>query len=316
MVRASRSRAGFTLIEILIALVIVVIGLIGVLALLTTSLRAAGEVVEESFAGTTARSVYEAVREGARKRGFIVKDGTNFVRGFVFVHDGVREDVSNPSSSFIPPSLPNSLTDSGALTALRGSDFTIFLPTPATTGTSGAPGPEPTFVYPRPTTAAAENNYPGTDDFLDPATAAPADTLDYLGQTSIRHRIRRVYRLRDHVVQGNQGSATKGPELFDSADQYSYAIAIRRASSPHLLETNADGSVRVNADGSVTPLAWAPSSGPVSVNTVFPPRTGGPKDGLYQVEIMVFRNFEPTPSSRYHQPVPGGRYVGLVAIGP
>src|SRR5438105_4394761 len=68
---ASRRRSkGFTLIEILISLVIVSVGLIGIMALLSHSLKEAGEIVEDTFASTTARSVYEALREGARNRSF------------------------------------------------------------------------------------------------------------------------------------------------------------------------------------------------------------------------------------------------------
>src|SRR5437879_7013508 len=87
-----RSQRGFTLIEILISLVIVSVGLIGIMALLSHSLKEAGEIVEDTFASTTARSVYEALREGARNRSFIVREATpvpHYVRGFVWMHDGI-----------------------------------------------------------------------------------------------------------------------------------------------------------------------------------------------------------------------------------
>ena len=59
---------GLTLVEILISIVIVSIGIIGVLALVTATLKSSGIIIESSFASTIGRSVYESLRSGARQR--------------------------------------------------------------------------------------------------------------------------------------------------------------------------------------------------------------------------------------------------------
>src|SRR5580693_5843327 len=85
----SRERA-FTLVEILISVAIVSIGLIGILSLVAVTLKTSGQVVERSMATTVARSVYEALRAGARQQSFVIQDSSlKTFRGFVFVHDGV-----------------------------------------------------------------------------------------------------------------------------------------------------------------------------------------------------------------------------------
>ncbi len=281
-------RRGFTIIEILIAIVILTIGILAVIALLTQSLKVAGEVVEDSFAATLARSVYESVREGAQKRAFLVEENGNNVRGFVFVHDGVMDKPA----VFTPPPLPANSADTGRLNGLRASDFAIFLP-------DGSPYPPPAevyFVFPRPAGAAVENAYiapaGGQDDSFFAANAVATrkgPQPDYAGNPN-RFDIQRVYELR------NRPTAPPAGAQPDAGDQYSFALALRRASAPIL--TNAGGS----------PIAWGPGT--------YPPKNTTPQDGLYQVEVMVFRNFEATPTSRHHQPVNGGHFVGLIAVGP
>jgi prepilin-type N-terminal cleavage/methylation domain-containing protein len=284
-----RRRLGFTLIEILIAIVILTLGILAVVALLTQSVKAAGEVVEDSFAATLARSVYESVREGAQRRAFLVEESGNNVRGFVFVHDGVM-DKGSPTP-FTPPPLPANSSDTGRLNALRRSDFAIFLP-------DGSPYPPPAevyFVFPRPT-QPNENDWVapagGQDDSffaLNPIPARKGPKPDYAGNPN-RFDIQRVYSLR------NRPTAPPSGALEDAGDQYSFALAIRRASAPVL------------TGGGGNPIQWGPNT--------YPPKNFTPQDGLYQVEVMVFRNFEAETTSRHHQPVNGGHFVGLIAVGP
>ncbi|MEZ0228479.1 MAG: hypothetical protein ACAI25_07620 [Planctomycetota bacterium] len=228
------------------------------------------------------------MREGTQKRAFLVEESGNNVRGFVFVHDGVMD---NPSV-FTPPPLPANSSDTGRLNGLRASDFTIFLP-------DGSPYPAPAevyFVFPRPTGATAENAWVapagGQDDSfytLNAIAARKGPKPDYAGHPN-RFDIQRVYSLR------NRPTAPPAGAQPDAADQYSFALAIRRASAPVL--TGAGGN----------PIVWGP--------TTYPPKTTTPQDGLYQIEVMVFRNFEAEPTSRHHQPVNGGHFVGLIAVGP
>jgi prepilin-type N-terminal cleavage/methylation domain-containing protein len=279
-------RSGFTLIEVLIAIVIVTIGLLAVIALLTHSVQVSGEVVEDSFAATLARSVYDALRQGASKRAFVVRENGNLVRGFVFVHDGVVD-----GANYTPPSLPVNATDVGALNALRSSDFAIFLP-------QGSFYPSPTevyFLFPRPGGAAAENAWfppvGGMDDSFYPQNpvlqrrTAPADSMG----VPTRFDVQRIYWLK------NRPNVPPPGAMPDAFYQYGFAIALRRASAPVLVQRGA-------------PIGWTPANSP--------PRQSAPQDGLYQAEVMVFRNFEASPTSRSHAPVPGGDYVGLIAVGP
>lgn len=282
-----RRRRGFTIIEVLVAIVIVTIGLLAVIALLAQSVKVAGEVVEDSFAATLARSVYDSLREGATKRPFLVDESGNLVRGFVFVHDGVVDG----GGSFTPPALPASMNDTGRLNALRGSDFAVFLP-------AGSPYPAPAevyFVFPRPTGASAENAWVapsgGQDDSfysLNPVSTRKTPKPNFAGVPN-RFDIQRIYQLR------NRPTAPPPGALPDAGDQYGFAVALRRASAPTLVQ-------------GAGPITW--NAG----NT--PPNQTAPQDGLYQVEVMVFRNFEADPASRHHQPVNGGHFVGLIAVGP
>ena len=80
----SGRRLGFTLVEILISLVVLLVAIAGILSLLVASTRQAGEVVEDTYAATLARSVFEAVRVGVRERSFAIDRGDGvIVRGFV-----------------------------------------------------------------------------------------------------------------------------------------------------------------------------------------------------------------------------------------
>jgi type II secretory pathway pseudopilin PulG len=280
-----RRGAGFTLVEILIPIVVLAVGLLGVLALLTGALRTSGGAVESTFAASLARSVYESLREGARRRAFMVEDGNLLIRGFVFVHEGVKDRNDLP-----PPTLEDIPTTWGPeekpkLDALRRSDFVIFLPVKPTAGNE-----EPYFVFPRPGGAEADNAYKGEgrDNWL-----------------STRLDVRAVYRLRDTRPPPSEPR----PE---ASDQYGFAIAVRRAMAPRL--TNAG-----------EPLPWFNTTDPFAANTgvyppgFYPPGGANPavaRDGLYQVEVLVYRNFDPEADveSRHHQPVT--TFLGLVAVGP
>jgi prepilin-type N-terminal cleavage/methylation domain-containing protein len=338
--RSVSGRGGFTLVEILIAVFIVSIGLMGVLALVTASLKSSGEIIQDSFASTIARSVYESLRAGARQRSFRVQ--TNVANsppqapiisaGFLFVHDGVLQEgaggFTGPGlGNFIPPKLPIA-NDMTALLPLYNSDFAIFLPQgPA----PGATNPhEPIFVYPRPdgsgaasfdgVKVGAENAPPGVDDSFQPSDIHP----DFNAHPLV-YDIRRVYCLFNRPLPPGVSAGT-GPQP-DALDDYGFAIAIRRASAPYLTDNNQGG---INGN----PLPWASvTNGGGLDKNLFPPGQAstaaklGPVDGLYQVEVMVFRNFErfnkanqktqsPFEFHKSHLPVPGGSFVGLIAIGP
>ncbi len=316
------------MIEVLIALVIVGIGMVGLLSLLTTSLKASSDIVEDSFAATLARSVYESVRESAHKRPFMVKNGAKYVKGFVFLHDGVKDLPTTQLNQSRPPMVPVTFDTNvpdvvTKIDELRKSDYAIFLPnqpTAATGGTTGGGGGsavpgEDVFVYPRPTGADPENgqlngtgpgDLPGKSNFLDTPQKGYAGEIVY-------YDVQRTYQLKartpSEVATGTNMYNTP-PEV---ADQYSFALLVRRSVMPALTD---------NADDGRTPIGWAangdflPGKFPPRMPDATFPLERRANDGLYQVEVWVYRNFEKEPASRHHYPVRGGRLVGLVALGP
>jgi type II secretory pathway pseudopilin PulG len=271
-------RWGFTLIEILVSILVLGVAFIGVLSLLLTTNRQAGTIVEDGFAAVLAKSVYETVRVGVREYSFAVEDGGTVVRGFLLPHEGV--------STGTPPTLPLNRLDASSLTGLRASDEVVFLPSAPAAGQ-----PELSFVYPRPGGVAdnAFNNGAGVgkgkNNAIDPAIDTDWGTAQY--------DIQRVYSVAPPAPPLTAGAIPPKP---DAADQYGFAIVIRRAEAPPLL------------DGAGVPLDW-----PTLEHL---PRGYGRVDGLYEVQILVVRNFDPLVESRRHFPVTGGRFAGLVALGP
>lgn len=75
---------GVTLIEILLALLVMVLGLVGILALFPAALQASKESVEETQAGITAESVSQALTNAVR---FATYDTTKARHRVVLTHD-------------------------------------------------------------------------------------------------------------------------------------------------------------------------------------------------------------------------------------
>jgi prepilin-type N-terminal cleavage/methylation domain-containing protein len=282
-------RHGFTILEILIALVVLGISLLGVLALLVGTTKVAGEVVEDRLAATLARSVHDAMRIAARERSFAVVEGDRVRRGFVLAERGMSNVVPTPGAAspaeaptFTPPPLPAGPADTGALAAMRASDFTIFLPSRPTTG-------EPsTFVFPRPRGAAIGNADGGDDD-------RHATPVSNARGVPITYRIARVYPM-SHVAAPPLTGDDARP--VDALDAYSFAIIVRLA-----------GSVRVDY-----PPQPPPGDESVWPGKAFQPDEPEVADGLYQVEVQVFRGFDPDPEQAAH--LPRGRFGALLAVGP
>jgi type II secretory pathway pseudopilin PulG len=299
-VRLSR-RAGFTILEILIALVVLGVSVLGVLALLVTSTKVAGEVVEDTFASTLARSIYESARIAARERGFAVTEPDppnpdRVVRGFVLTERGMSNTVPAPGQplsggNFTPPALPAGPGDTAALAPLRASDFTIFLPNDRD-GTTGPAGGNAVFVFPRPNGAATDNAGRGANN------ARTDGAVDQRGQV-IPLLVTRTYQLSHHP-----GSPLiTGPQTLskEAADQYSFIIAVRQTRVPRLVD--AAGKAPTWQDVDFVPDLSVAGSTELS-------------NGLYYFEVQVFRNFTADPTDPDHMPLPKGRFMGLLAVGP
>ena len=63
--RAS-GRGGFTLIEILIAIVVLVLGIVGIISLFPTAIESGNKTVEDSYAAAITQSVVDAIKQSGR----------------------------------------------------------------------------------------------------------------------------------------------------------------------------------------------------------------------------------------------------------
>src|SRR5437899_3395064 len=81
-----RDERGFTLIEILIAMVVLMVGLLGILAVFPTAMRSATRAVEDTYCAAISQSVVDAIHMGLRSMHGRFDDGNAY---FIFDHDGV-----------------------------------------------------------------------------------------------------------------------------------------------------------------------------------------------------------------------------------
>jgi prepilin-type N-terminal cleavage/methylation domain-containing protein len=284
--KRTRPASGFTLLEIMIAIVILAVGIMGVLALHTATIQTSSAATNEAFISNLARSVDAAIHEGATQRSFILQEGTSFVKGFVLRHDGVTAGKGLP-----PTTTPQGvLVDDGTwpphtilLQQIRGADDVIFLPSAPTSGT-----PDPIFVYPRPNGAAADN----------PDLGALAGVDNWLAQ-GVPGYDRTVFLdvKRTYVPTPPRAA----PQPFDPAQLYSFALVIRRASVPTL------AAPRASAADTLKLVAGDP--GPSLLAS-----TGARTDGLYEVQVLIYRAFDASPLSPHHTEV--HRSMTLLAMGP
>lgn len=147
MKRLRRTDAGFTLIEILIALVLLMVGIVGILSLFPVAIKNVSSSVEDSAASNLAQSLYSALTEAMRRP----------VAGVVYLtHDGLPGGQMNfplPTTVGAPvmyPS-PGSGTDSTLQVYQLGTDLRSIaqvndIQKPAAWSMGGDPS-EPTRQY-------------------------------------------------------------------------------------------------------------------------------------------------------------------------
>src|SRR5581483_5339873 len=117
--RLPRRRAGFTILEILIAIVILVLGISGIVALFPTAIEAGNKTVEDCYAAAITQSVVDAIAVGIRVSQFRVLDRPVVGRAwkyFILNHDGVYDRMVKSPQNF--QSDPN----------IAHSDWCILLP--------------------------------------------------------------------------------------------------------------------------------------------------------------------------------------------
>ncbi|MGE4619490.1 MAG: prepilin-type N-terminal cleavage/methylation domain-containing protein [Planctomycetota bacterium] len=106
-----RYQKGFTILEILLAVVILTVGLLGLLAVFPIAMRSGKKAVETTNAVIIAQSVEQAIRDGLSEHKAQSADGRWTY--FIFSHDGVTDTLPSKISQARPD-----------------SDYYILLPSP------------------------------------------------------------------------------------------------------------------------------------------------------------------------------------------
>jgi hypothetical protein len=294
----SRGRAReFTILEILIAIVVLVLGITGILALFPTAIDSGNKTVEDSYSAAITQSVVDAVAVGLRESRYSWTSPTTKTvwTYFIFNHDGVIDKA---------PDLPEELEGSGASgDQMWRKDYCIILPRSSVVGNNIDASKEPVFIYPVP-------NQNSGGDGADPDQRRPTNldsgtvidnfdpkynnsfTVDdtealWISRTYMLGRYREPtapLTLPGSAQPGDVRLEYRGEDLagvsttaeevaLDPYSSYSFTFAIRRAR----VDTNGDGQV------SPGPTTLQPSN----------PAADFFSNSLYELRVMIFKNFRP-----------------------
>lgn len=292
--RRQAHRAGFTILEILIAIVVLVLGIMGIIALFPTAIDSGNRTVEDSYAAAITQSVVDAVTVGLRESRYQYTAGSTVYTYFVFNHDGVIDQVPSPTVA----------ADYADATKPWQKDWCILLPVSKVATANLAADQEPVFMYPTPRNTTAT---PYPTEFIDQRSntkiAAPASQTDNLDDKLWRTTneganvpwVPAVYHLgryRDPPTSGPAlpsgmspgdvrlefrgdkifvGSVTQETIAVDPYPTYGFAFTLQRAR----IDTAGGGPASDKPDGKI-----------VATQDHY---TGS----LYQVRVMVFKNFDP-----------------------
>ena len=289
---------GFTLIEILIAVVVLSIGLVGILAVFPTAIKKGAETAEDTYAGIFAQSVIDAVRVGVREnRGVDAADR----QYFIFQHDGVLFD-----ETVQPDGKPLTINNKTALQEAEWSLNGVIVLPKAPTPNNTIVGVEPIYVYPntkgydaKSSEAQFEELRQRIDQGLQQTVKDSASIKDYrsgrdpldpakgefraLGRNDVhKDHIVGVYRVGGDIrrlqakvqAEVDKGTAKKQEKkVMDDPYPYSaFALKLRRAR----IDSNGDGKIDVNDEFS---------------------------DKLFEVTVMVFKNFSAFPKHQRNDPI-------------
>jgi type II secretory pathway pseudopilin PulG len=130
MIRKARGR-GFTLVEILIAITILMVGLLGILAVFPAATATLKTIETETYAALIAQSVKSAIEIGMRSSAGTDESGTDY---FLYTGPGV------PEAAVAPTGIPEKDTESKNTEAVRNYDSFVMLPLKK----------DVEFVYPKP----------------------------------------------------------------------------------------------------------------------------------------------------------------------
>jgi len=265
-----RHEKGFTILEILLAVVILTVGLLGLLAVFPVAMRAGKDAVENTNAVIISQSVEQAIREGLMEHKAQSPDGRWTY--FIFNHDG----VTDPLPARIDRARPD-------------ADYYILLPSPDPDRKTSMKRTEfwergKTFVFPetdgltwivsdsgveREVTDESSSSPPNgrgnptradddADDYLREIRSPDSDRVLDSYET---YDVRRVYRLSNRFFDQELAQDYNLID-FDPISQYSFAFTIRPAKQ----------------DGSLD-LKWCDDQNFI------------PSGELFEIEILILRSF-------------------------
>lgn len=264
--------SGFTILEILLAVVILTVGLLGLLAVFPVAMDSGRRAVESTNAVIITQSVEQAIRDGLKQHKGQSRDGRWTY--FIFHHDGVTDDYPTDIEKARP-----------------GADYYILLPSPDPESTTSVNREQhwdrgKTFVYPesdgltwvvddgsgeREVDNGTEDDFRGSpngngnpllaDDDADDREVVIENDAGVKLDSYPDIDVRRVYTLSNNFFDEEMA------EDFDITDddpisQYSFAFSIRPAKQ--------DSSLGIQMPDSSKLI---------------------PAGELYEVDIMVFRTF-------------------------
>ncbi|RME76458.1 MAG: prepilin-type N-terminal cleavage/methylation domain-containing protein [Planctomycetota bacterium] len=218
---------GFTLIEILIAMAVLMIGLVGILAVFPYAMQSATSTVQASYAAAISQSVMDAIRLGLEENRVQTPD----VDGFLFLHDGVQDLDADRRGILRDLDLSNPQAVAAALPTLLSRDYFIVLPRPGEQQTGLGGGRSPLmFTYPR--IGRGDN-----------AARRPTRVVrDVDGDP--KWEVAKVYSLGRWLgaAQGGQNGSPEARErdLADPYRHYSFAFSIRAAYGPNAQQPSPD----------------------------------------------------------------------------
>lgn len=276
-----RPDSGFTIMEIMIATAILVVGLLGILALFPYAIDLGKRTIQDTNAVTIARSVEQALREGLAQRKAQSRDGKWTY--FVFQHDGVLDPAPRRLQDADPTKdyyilLPDIDTDASERVMTRGeaADAAKLFLYPEDDGASWTQvvqGNERSYEDESGSSArpngggdpTAADNDADDETFYDEILDASGRVISSVPR--LGYRVRRTYEI------GAKSLRDPDADLSDPIYQYSYAFTFRRAQRDASL-----GQHSILEDQIV------------------------PAGELYEVDLLVFRSFL-SESETFSKPV-------------
>lgn len=315
MVLRRARRAGFTILEILIAIVVLVLGITGIIALFPTAIESGNKTVEDSYAAAITQSVVDAVIVGVRESRYTTKQGGRVYTYFVFNHDGVLDQPpTSPQDFDATPTDPQKKQGS-----IWRRDYCVVLPQPRTDESGGANTNaqlEPNFMYPVPSYVRESENEntkesdPGLNQRAPAKLASFGSLVDNLAEGFLRPAtaggqvvpwISRTYRLGRYRDPPDSSDPSYVPLPIGPGGVQMVKGDIRLEYRGEAIWTGGSTKAETIAVDPYPSYSFAFTLQRARVDTSGP---GGKPDGqitsidqfsssLYTLRIMIFKNFDP-----------------------